>query len=178
MKLIKYLFLSISICALFAAVAFGQQADTSKKIYPNIEVEKFTIRQGVEYPADKLEPLVIEIVNELRETLRFAQVSKSGEATPAETPALKITGEIVKFEKGSRAMRYIVGMGTGKTKLAIDVKFIDVKTGAIVLQQLVDGDVSKGIFGGNSAETRSEVADEIVKIAKKNFTEDTKKKSK
>ncbi len=180
MKL-KYLFLSISACLLFTAMSFAQQTESTKKIYQNIEVEKFTIREGVEYPADKLDPLTEIIIHELREVPAFARVTGAGEAqvpASAETRTLKISGEIVKFDKGNRAMRYIVGMGTGKTKLVADVKFIDAATGEVVLHQLVDGDISKGIFGGNSADTRSEVADEIVRIAKKNFTEDKKDKKK
>lgn len=184
MKVIKYLFLSISVCLLFVTVSFAQQSETGKKIYQNIEVEKFTIRNGVEFPADKIDALTKVVADELRETKRFTQVSIAGEPTTqtasesGEIPTLKITGEVVKFNKGNRAMRYVIGMGTGKTKLIVNVKFIDVKTGETILEQIVDGDISKGIFGGNTADTRSEVADEIVKIAKKNFTEDKKKKKK
>jgi len=184
MKVFKYLFLSISVCLMFASMAFAQQAETTKKLYNNIEVEKFTIRQGVEFPTDKIDPLAEIIIHELREVPAFSQVSLVGGATtqtstePAtEVSTLKISGEVVKFDKGNRAMRYMIGMGTGKTKIIVNVKFIDAKTGAVVLEQIVDGDISKGIFGGNNADARSEVADEIVKIAKKNFTEDKKKKS-
>lgn len=173
---------------MFASMAFAQQAETTKKLYDKIEVEKFTIRQGVEFPADKIDPLAEIIIHELREVPAFGQVSLVGAdtttatattttETATEVSTLKISGEVVKFDKGNRAMRYVVGMGTGKTKIIVNVKFIDAKTGAVVLEQIVDGDISKGIFGGNNADARSEVADEIVKIAKKHFTEDKKKKS-
>ena len=185
MKVLKYLFLSISVCLLFASMAFAQQTETTttKKLYQNIEVEKFTIRQGVEFPVDKIDQLTKGVIDEFRESKKFNQVSMVGEATTpadgaAEVPTLKITGEVVKFEKGNRAMRYVIGMGAGKTKIIVDVKFIDVKTGEVVLQQTVDGDISKGIFGGNTADARTEVAEEIVKVARKNFTEDKKKSKK
>lgn len=164
---------------LFVPLAFAQQTETSKKIYQNVEVEKFAIRQGVEYPVEKIDPLMAIIVHELREVPAFSAVAMVGEAgapASAETATLKISGEIVKFDKGNRAMRYVIGMGTGKTKIIVNVKFIDVKTGETVLETIVDGDISKGIFGGNNADARSEVADEIVKVAKKNFTQDKKKK--
>jgi hypothetical protein len=69
----------------------------------------------------------------------------------------------------------MVGMGTGKSKLVVNVKFVDVKTGETVLESIVDGDTSHGFFGGDSANVRTEVADEIVKVMKKNFTEPKKK---
>jgi hypothetical protein len=170
---------------LFVTMSFAQQTETvNKKIYQNVEIEKFTIRTGVEFPADKIDALTNVVAGELRETKRFNQVSIAGDAVaqPAtetvDLSTMKITGEVVKFDKGNRAMRYIVGMGTGKTKIIVNVKFIDAKTGETMMEQIVDGDISKGIFGGNTSDARSEVADEIVKIMKRNFTEDKKKKSK
>jgi hypothetical protein len=163
---------------MLASIAFAQQAKTIKKLYQNIEVEKFAIRQGVEYPVDKIDPLMEIIVHELKEVPAFSRVAMIGDtATPTvDGASLKISGEVVKFDKGNRAMRYMVGMGTGKTKIIVNIKFIDAGTGETVLETIVDGDISKGIFGGNNADARSEVADEIVKVAKKNFTEDKKKK--
>ncbi|MGC2235291.1 MAG: DUF4410 domain-containing protein [Pyrinomonadaceae bacterium] len=180
MKVIKYLFLSISVCLLFVSMSFAQQTETTKKIYQNVEVEKFTIRQGVEFPTEKIDTLAISVVNALRGSKKFTQVAITGEqaTTDAEAPTLKISGEIVKFDKGNRALRYMVGMGTGKSKLVVDIKFTDAKTGETVFQQLVDGDTTHGFLGGDSAIVRTEVADEIVKVMKKNFTEDTKKTSK
>jgi Domain of unknown function (DUF4410) len=185
MKVLKYLFLSISVCTLFVSMAFAQQTETTttKKIYQNIEVEKFTIRQGVEFPAEKIDPLVKGVIDEFRESKKFNQVSMVGEATTpadgaAEVATLRITGEVIKFDKGNRAARYIIGMGAGKTKIIVNVKYIDVKTNEVVLEQTVDGDISRGIFGGNTADARTEVAEEIVKVAKKNFTEDKKKSKK
>jgi hypothetical protein len=164
-------------------MTMAQDSVSTKKIYQNIEVEKFTIRQNVEFPADKIDVLTKGVIDEFRDSKKFNQVSMAGEATtqPAaetEVSTLRISGEVVKFDKGNRTMRYMVGMGTGKTKIIVNVKFIDAKTGEVVLEQIVDGDISKGIFGGNSADARSEVADEIVKVAKKNFTEDKKKNKK
>jgi len=173
MKVVKYLFLSMSVCLAFAAMAFAQQTDTTKKNYLNVEIEKFTIRQGVEFPADKIDPLTKGVVDNMRKSKRFTQVSLAGETVTAttetgDTRTLKISGEVIKYVKGNRAARYVIGMGVGATKIIVDVKFVDAQTGETVLQQTVDGDVTWGVFGGSSDDAKSGVADEIIRIMKKN----------
>lgn len=184
MKVVKYLCFSIFVSLSLVSAAAAQQASAPQKIYQNIEVGKFTIRPSVEFPAEKIDSLTLSVVNAIRGSKKFAQVAVEGAPAATETAAetadvsvLKISGEVVKFDKGSRALRYVVGMGTGKSKLIVNVKFIDAKTGETVLEQIVDGDTSHGFFGGDSANVRTEVADEIVKVMKKNFTENTKKKA-
>ena len=177
----KYLFLTIGFCLLFISPVFAQQSATAKKIYQNIEIEKFTIRDKVDFPADKIDELTNNVVSALRKSKRFNQVSLAGEnnsvnAESAVTPTLRISGEIVKYVKGNRTARYMIGMGVGKTKILADIKFIDVQTGEVILTQAVDGDVSIGFFGGSSDVAKSEIADEILRVMKKNFVEDKKKK--
>lgn len=93
------------------------------------------------------------------------------------TGKLKISGEITKYVKGSRAMRYMVGLGTGATKIIANVKFVNAETGETVLEQTVDGDVTWGLFGGSSDDAKSGVADEIMRTLKKNnFAGEKKKK--
>jgi hypothetical protein len=181
MKVLKYLCFSIFVALSLVSASAAQQA-APQKIYQNVQVEKFTIRPSVEFPAEKIDSLTLSVVNAIRGSKKFAQVAAEGAPAATETAGetadvslLKISGEVVKFDKGSRTMRYLVGMGTGKSKLVVNVKFVDAKTGETVLESTVDGDTSHGIFGGDSANVRSEVADEIVKVMKKNFTEPKKK---
>lgn len=178
MKILRNLLFAVSVCLLFAASISAQQTATAKKIYQNVEIEKFTIRQGVEFPADKIDSLTSSVVNTLNKSKRFDRVSMSGAATAteaSEAPTLKISGEIIKYVKGNRAVRYMVGMGMGATKLIADVKFVDAKTGEVVHQQTVDGDVTWGLFGGDSESAKSGLADEIMRIMKKSYAGEKKK---
>ncbi len=76
-------------------------------------------------------------------------------------------------------MRYFVGFGTGKTKIIADVKFSDAATGEIIHQQTVDGEVTWGVFGGDSDGAKSGLADEIIRVMKtKGFAGDKKKTKK
>ena len=170
--------MAMSVCMLLVASISAQQSNTAKKIYQNIEIEKFTIRPGVEFPADKIDSLTKSVVNTLSKSKRFSSVTETGAtATPdsSETPTLKISGEIIKYVKGNRAVRYMVGMGMGATKLIADVKFVDAKTGEVVHQQTVDGDVTWGLFGGDAESAKSGLADEIMRVLKKSYAGEKKK---
>jgi hypothetical protein len=176
MKSIKILFFAISVSMLFAAVAFGQ-APAAKTPYKAIEIEKFTVRQGVEFADKDVDELMKATVANFLASKRFDAVSMSGEATTSEaSPKLKLTGEITKYVKGSRAARYLVGMGAGKTKIMADVKLTDVATGEVVFNQVVDGDVTWGLFGGSSDSAKAGVADEIIREMKKRGLAGDKKK--
>ena len=166
MKIINQLVFVLVVCLLCGASLFAQQAE--KKNYLNVEVEKFSLRSGVEFPADKIDPLTQSVVKTLTKSNRFMQVALAGQtAVQNETRTLKITGEIIKYVKGNRAARYVIGLGVGATKIIADVKFIDVATGEVVHQQTVDGDVTWGLFGGDSDDAKSGVADEIIRVMKK-----------
>ena len=171
MKIIKYLCVSVSVCLLFVTAALAQQDMTAKKAYQNIEVSKFTIRQGVEFPAEDLDGLTKSLVNNLQKSKRFDTVSVIGESASttegSNSSKLQISGEIIKYVKGNQAARYLIGFGAGKTKIIADIKFVDAKTGAVVHQQTVDGDVTWGLFGGDSGKAKGGIADEIIRVMKK-----------
>ena len=180
MKVVRLSIIS-SIIAVFCVIScIAQQGTTEKKFYEYIEVESFTIKQGVEFPADKIEGLTQSVIESLSETNKFKNVSltsstplNSNETRP-ELSRLKISGEIIKYEKGSQAKRYIIGMGTGKTKLIANVKFINTQTGEVVLEEVVDGIVSWGLFGGDKDQVQSNLAKQIVKIVREKFTDGKK----
>jgi hypothetical protein len=176
---VYHLMLLTVVCLLSALSISGQQTIAKKNVYQNVEIQKFTIREGVEFPADKIDGLSKSLANTLTRSKRFEQVSVAGEAVaPSESPRLRIEGEIIKYVKGNRAVRYMVGLGMGATKIVADVKFIDAATGEVVLQQTVDGDVTWGLFGGDSDEAKGGVADEIIRVMKKSGMAGEKKKTK
>ena len=150
---------------LLAAAALGQ---TAKGPYKAIEVERFTVRQGVELADKDVDDLMKATVENFRASNRFESVTMAGEASSTEaTPKLKVSGEVTKYVKGSRAARYFIGLGAGKTKLMVDVKLTDAATGEVVFHQSVDGDVTWGLFGGDSDKAKGGVADEIIREMKK-----------
>ncbi len=167
MKVIKNLFLAISVSTLLAVASFGQ-ATTARTPYKAIEIEKFTVREGVELADKDVDALMKATVENFRASNRFDSVTMAGEAPAVEaTPKLKLTGEVTKYVKGNRAARYLVGFGAGKTKIMVDVKLTDVSTGEVVFSQVVDGDVTWGLFGGSSEGAKGGVSDEVIREMKK-----------
>lgn len=176
MKATKYLFLAISVSMLFAVAAFGQTT-AAKVPYKAIEIERFSVRQGVELDDKEVDELMKATVGNFLASKRFDSVTMVGETPTAEAmPKLRITGEVTKYVKGSRAARYLVGMGAGKTKIMVDVKLTDAETGEVVMNQVVDGDVTWGLFGGSSDGAKGGVSDEIIREMKKRGLAGEKKK--
>lgn len=177
--MLKNLIFMVSVCLFFTCAAFGQQATTSKN-FQIVEIEKFAVRDGVEFPAEKVDPLMRSILKTLQKSNRFEQVFLADDSSAEQAPMesrIKISGEITKYVKGNRAVRYMVGLGAGATKIIADIKFINAETGETILTQTVDGDVTWGLFGGDSDDAKSGVADEIIRVMKKNNFAGEKKKT-
>ena len=176
MKATKYLFVSMCVSMLLCVAAFGQAA-AGKQPYKAIEIEKFTVRQGVELSDQDVDELMKATVSNFRASNRFDSVAMTGEAAATEAaPKLRVSGEVTKYVKGSQAARYFIGFGAGKTKLMVDVKLTDAATGEVVFHQSVDGDVTWGLFGGDSDKAKGGVADEIIREMKKRGLAGDKKK--
>ena len=155
----------LSIVIVVFAVVLTTQSAFGQQPYLTVEIEQFTVRDGVEFPADDVEKLTRSLVENFNRSKRFEKVFLSGDPASAEAPArrLKISGEIVKYDKGSQAARYLIGLGAGKTKLIADVKFVDVETGDVVLQETVDGVVSAGLFGGSKGGAKDNLSSDLIK---------------
>ena len=136
--------------------------------YGTLEVEQFELPSDVRLPDDFRVALAQNLISRLRESGKFGEViDGDGRSGPAGTPGVRLTGSITKFNKGSRAERYLLGPGFGKTILKAHVQFLDVATGRVMLEKDVDGKVIIGLFGGDSKGATNGLAKEVAKIAKK-----------
>jgi len=167
--------LSLVAVAFSFSYAFAQDKKAStdnpdKGKYQNVVVVPFTAQEDVKIKPEQLKAINDAVVVELQKTKKFKQVLREGE-TPADAslPTLKITGMVVKFKEGSRAKRYFIGFGAGKSKVIANVKYIDAETDKVLVEHTSDGDVFMGIFGGDSGGAKSELAEDIAKFAKKTF---------
>jgi hypothetical protein len=141
-----------------------------KNKYQQIEVAKFEVKEGVQFPESYLTTLMGELVAQLQETKLFKQAAREGESQGvADAPTIRLTGVVTEFKPGSRAKRYVIGFGAGKTKVVADVKFIDKATGEVLYQGLVDGKVIIGFFGGESQGATRGLAKEVAKVTKQKF---------
>jgi len=106
--------------------------------------------------ADKLYENVMEDRNEHPDEVIFQEVVR---ATDRTDNVLVLDGTIIKYEKGSRAMRYFVGFGEGKAHCTIQSVFTDKKTGEQILKLNFYGEMSIGFLGGSEEEAVQEVVE-------------------
>lgn len=154
-----------------SATAFAQTAkatDAVKNKYQNIEVVKFDILEGVNFPPESRDVIMAQIVEELKQLKKFTTVSNVGETVPEGAGAtVRLTGTITKYKPGSRAKRYLIGFGAGATKVAAHIKYVDAATGNVIFEKDVDGKVWIGMFGGDSSGATRGLAKEVGKVTKK-----------
>ena len=155
-------------------VSLASAAEKEKKDlrgnYDAIEVVRFTAKDGTNFPPDYAVTLVEDMVKELQATGKFKQVLREGEKPEnADAKVMRVTGTITEFNPGSRAKRYLVGFGSGKTKIVAQVKYMDVATGEQLWEDKMDGKVWIGAFGGESIGATRGLAKELAKKTKAHF---------
>ena len=95
-----------------------------------------------------------ELVRRVRETNVFARVVNLSETsfTPGPEKALRLQGNITRLDPGSRALRYWVGFGAGRSKAQAELHFVDVQSGEVVMVIADRRVAAYGVFGGDSEE--------------------------
>jgi hypothetical protein len=158
--------LAIVVLMLAAAPAAAQ---IEKGKYQAIEVTRFAVKEGVEFPPDYQVALTEALVKQLTEARKFKQVLREGETPSAEAPTLRLSGEVIEFKPGSRAKRYLVGFGAGSTKIVANIKVVDRASGAALFENKVDGKVVMGVVGGESMGAATGLAKEVTSKIKDKF---------
>ena len=95
-----------------------------------------------------------ETVRRIREANLFAKVVNLSETslTPGSDKTLKLQGKITQLDPGSRALRYFVGFGAGRSKAQAELIFVDAQSGDVVMVIADRRVAAYGIFGGDSEE--------------------------
>lgn len=80
---------------------------------------------------------------------------------------LLMQGTLIRYEEGSRAKRYWIGLGAGKAYCTIQVIFIDKETGEELSRTNFKGTLVMGVFGGDPDEAAAAVVDAFIDYMKK-----------
>jgi hypothetical protein len=168
----KYLliFCLLAIAGLvFVPDAEAQTAASATGPYQIVEIEKFVVAEGVEFPETDLTELMSFMIIHFNKSRRFEQVFLMSDSASQTAPArrARVSGTVTKYSKGNRAARYLIGFGAGRTKLVADIKVVDAETGSLLFEQKVDGHVYIGFFGGETEGAKSNLATEIIKTMTK-----------
>jgi hypothetical protein len=110
-----------------------------------------------------------KITKELLEEKVFAEVLREEDGN--QTSGLLIKGQVVQYNPGSRAMRYLAGpfLGAGKGSIIVNIKFIDKASGREIAESSFEGEIRGGVFGGGFDDTYNKVATEVVQFIKANL---------
>lgn len=106
-----------------------------------------------------------ELVRRLRESGLFARVVNASETEfrPGSETALRLEGEITRLAPGSRALRYFVGFGAGRSKAQSEMRFVDAQSGQVVLVVADRRAAAYGVFGGDSRDHLRESFDDMAR---------------
>jgi len=106
-----------------------------------------------------------ELIRRLRESGLFTRVVNASEVayTPGSEKALVLEGEITRLAPGSRALRYFVGFGAGRSKAQAETRFVDAQSSQPVLVIADRRVAAYGIFGGDSREHLRESFDDMAR---------------
>lgn len=109
--------------------------------------------------------LQTELVRRLRESGLFVRVINASETDyrPGAEKALVLDGEITRLAPGSRALRYMVGFGAGRSKAQAELRFVDAQSEQTVLVTADRRVAAYGVFGGDSRDHLRESFDDIAR---------------
>ena len=135
-----------------------------------LEVAAFEVVSTVQLPADFQASLSLNLISRLQESGKFEEVVQAGSGSSAAAPpAVRLTGEVTEFKRGSQAKRYLLGPGFGKTIVKAHIRFTEIGSGKVLLERDVDGKVIIGVLGGDSKGATNGLAKEVAKVAKKSL---------
>ncbi len=112
------------------------------KDYRVIAVDRFAVApEDIKDEDDKAlaasMPLFLqsELVRRLHDSGLFEKVVSltEAQAPPAIERALKLEGTITRLAGGSRALRFWVGFGAGRSKAQVETRFVDLQSGRVVM---------------------------------------------
>lgn len=135
-----------------------------KDRYHAVEVEKFDVLAGVEFPTDYIQSLQDEIVKEFGKSQQFKQVLLAGqEPADATASTLRLSGTVTYFDPGNRAERYF---GSGQGQIVIYVVFGDRPTSETLVTDQISATLSGGTFGGKAKNITHEFAKTLANTTK------------
>lgn len=174
----KALLVTLCVCAV-AACAASHRYSVNRPLQKNfgafqiVEVLPFSTNVHSEAATQAASELRQALIRQLREATQkdskdrlFSAVSES---TQERDGVLTIDGTILSYDEGSRAKRYLIGLGAGKAYATVECTFTDEATGREISVATFDGELSGGLFGGAADEATKGVIRAIEDFIKDNY---------
>ncbi|MEO1404971.1 MAG: DUF4410 domain-containing protein [Pseudomonadota bacterium] len=143
-------------CMLFVAACASGSTTVLEPAQSDFRAETITVRQAedtVEVDQAVSEEYGVKLAEYLYEEGVF---SEGGDIT--------VEYRFIQMEEGSRALRYVVGLGAGKASMTIESVFLDQEGNELAKIQS-GGEISGGLFGGGLNEAVAKAAKETADFA-------------
>lgn len=148
--------------AFLSKIEFGVAPVKRFADYEALEIEVVPV-ENAKMDMDDTASLAVDIKKlvpgSVFKEVRAGQTSATGHT-------LLLTLQVKFFQRGSRAKRYFIGLGAGKSALDGDLIFTDKETGKVVYTAQVSHETTGGIFGGESFQGVGEQVADIIKRKK------------
>lgn len=168
------------------AVAVHAGQSKREKLIPYEKLELAPLRNKVGDTLDQksvtdLETVILEKINEskvfaagMNKDLAYPKKDSNddnkvvfeGSKKDDDAKTLVLFGEIITFNKGSRAKRYMLGGGTGRAEMRANCFLVDKKTGEQLYNFQTFGETNWGMFGGGGDKTLKGMANRLVNFLK------------
>ena len=165
----------ILLTCVFFSPAFTQVSTplaNVKNVYHTIEVTRFDVDPSVDIPANQIDVLMLEIVDEIYKLKKFDQILKPSKNLIAQAdntkPTVKLIGTFTKYY-ALIPQKQTVESGDIWTHIRVQIKFIDAADGKVLLEKEVDRRIFLKINPFATQDVTRKVAREIAKITKKTF---------
>ncbi len=170
---------------LLALTTYAAQSAREKVVgYDKIELAPFRNKVGDTLDEKTIADLHAMIVQKINESKLFAADVNKDLTFPKKDPdddnkvvfvgsdkdqdgkTIVLFGEIITFNKGSRAKRYALGGGTGRAEMRANCYLVDKKTGKQLYNFQTFGETNWGMFGGGGDKTLKGMANRLVDFLK------------
>ena len=157
-----------------------EKAKSVKRLreYQVLEIASFLVKSEEPLPPQYLYSIFHDLAEQLDEKTKFETFvtnytqgpsERWTESAGPEAPTLVLSGVITEYQAGSKAKRYLVGFGAGKTRAYCLFRLVDKATGEVVFERMENGSVSMGLFGRSSSGAMKEIGEDIAKVIRKNW---------
>ncbi len=182
----KGLSFCLTIFTLLTAASYAVAGEVREKLsgYQKIEVAPFRNSVGQSVDDKLLAHLHQMVVNRINESKLFTasfnqqlripkkdpqnstKLAFEGTSNAEDAKTLVLFGDIVLFNKGSRAKRYVGGTGEGRSELVANCFLVDKKSGTQLYSFESFGETNYGLMGGGFDKTLKGFANRIVGFLK------------
>lgn len=133
-----------------------------REMYQSLRVERFEVKQGIEFPPEYLDKAHEEIFKQLANAKVVKEISRAGEQKAAtEAPFISLSGTINSYTPGSRSKRYL-GFGLGAAEVDAQIFLLDGATKQRLQTEKLRALLSGGVFGGSEDQIANELARRVV----------------